>query len=175
MCEDSNLMDQRVLTYLKVALWLADRSPELSHIPLLSVLSLVCLVVPFVFWLWVTVPCVLACLALAGGWLRGWLCLSVAAGLGLRLGLLPLPCFPLYASSSAAYLLLVCAGALPGWCASVPCGLGCVSPLSPLPCCLVALPHTVSLVWVRRPGLRGSGVRGVPWLPRVGCLDPGHE
>ena len=159
-------MDQLVLTYLKVALWLADRSPSLSHIPLLSVLSLV---VPFASWLWVAVPCVLA---LAVGWLRGWLCLSVAAGLGLRLGLLPLAGCALYASSLAAYLLLVCAGALPGWCASVPCGLGCVSPLSPLPCGLVALPRTVSPVWVWRPGLRGVGGSGCAPVGGAGCLDP---
>ena len=35
VCEGLNLMDQRVLTYLKVALWLTDRSPVESH-PLCS-------------------------------------------------------------------------------------------------------------------------------------------
>ena len=34
MCEDLNLMDQRVLAFVKVGLWLADCSPVESH-PLL--------------------------------------------------------------------------------------------------------------------------------------------
>ena len=165
-----------MLTYLKVALWLADRSPSLSHIPLLSVLSLVCLAVPFASWLRGAVPSACPC-ALA---LAGWVALGLAVpvgGCGVGLGLLPLPCFPLYASSSAAYLLLVCVHPLP-WpgVAALRSGLlglaWAVLPAAPRSLCLVALPRTVSLVWVWWPGLRGSGVRGVPWLPRVGCLDP---
>ena len=172
-------MDQQMLTYLKVALWLADRSPELSHIPLLSVLSLVCLAVPFASWLRGAVPSACPC-ALA---LAGWVALGLAVpvgGCGVGLGLLPLPCFPLYASSSAAYLLLVCVRPLPRP-GLLPCGLGCwgwpglCSPLPLAPLCLVALPRTVSLVRVWRPG-SGCGVRGVPLVAEGGVvLTPGHE
>lgn len=155
------------------ALWLTDRSPQLSHIPLLSVLSLVCLVVPFASWLRVVVPCVLA---LAGGWLRGCLCLPAAAGLGCCL-YLAVPCMPRALQPICCwYVCTPCPGL--GCCPCVLCiwswaGLCSPQSLSPLPCGLVALPHTVSLVWVWWPGLRGSGVRGVPRLVGRGVLAPG--
>lgn len=167
-----------MLTYLKVALWLADCSPSLSHIPLLSVLSLVCLVVPFASCLRGAVPCVLA---LAVGWLRGFLCLPAAAAAGLRLGLLPLPCCPLCASSSTPVGIRECVRplALPhGCCPCALCALGpwTSSPAVP-PCPVVWSRYLTLSPWCGCGGLacggRGFGV--CPWLPRVGCLDPGHE
>ena len=169
-------MDQRVLAFVKVGLWLADCSPVESH-PLLHHHHLL-LDVLMPKGLCAALGCALVVPAPAlPGWVAGWL--RVASAYLPWCGVWVGPAAPswlcLVCLELAAYLLLVCAGALPGWCASVPCGLGCVSPLSPLPCGLVALPHTVSLVWVWWPGLRGSGVRGVPWLPGRGVLTPGHE
>ena len=167
-----------MLTYLKVALWLTDRSPELSHIPLLSVLSLVFLVVPFASWLWVAVPCALACLALAGGWLRGFLCLPAAAAAGLRLGLLPLPCCPLCASSSMPVGIRECVRplVLPHGCC--PCALCALGPWTSSPAVPLALwsgratshclPGVGVVAWPA--GVGGSGCALV--AEGGGCLDP---
>ena len=116
-----------MLTYLKAALWLADRSPELSHIPLLSVLSLVCLVVPFASWLWVTVPSACPCALVLAGWVALGLAVPVGGcGAGVEVGvaasaLLPFVCLEPCSLSAAgvcrcpAWLVCLCA-LWPGLC-----------------------------------------------------------
>lgn len=166
-------MDQLMLTYLKVALWLADRSPSLSHILALCVESCVSLASR----LGLAVAPSLACLACGLGCL-GWCAPArlVCHWCGVWVGhVVPVPLL-----SPVSACLCVCRRGgvclVSGWGAPAPCVLsapGLVAPLSPLPCGLVALPHTVSLVWVWWPGLRGSGVRGVPRLVGWGVLTPG--
>ena len=70
-------MDQQMLTYLKVALWLADCSPSLSHILAQCIESCVsCYPLPFGFgllrlvsWPWLSGGFGVSCACLR---LRGW-------------------------------------------------------------------------------------------------------
>lgn len=120
-------MDQLMLTYLKVALWLADCSPSLSHIlaqcaeSCVSCCSL-CLLAS---------GCCALCLPLRPGlgWLGCWVALGLAVpvgGCGVGLGLLPLPCFPLYASSSMPIYIRECVQPCLG---CRPCALCALGPL----------------------------------------------
>ena len=162
-----------MLTFLEAALWLTDRSPQLSHIPLLSVLSLV---VPS--WLRgclrpLPVPAP-ALPSLGCRMASGVACACLRLGLGLRPSAVPL-----CASSSMPIYIRECVHPLcPGLdCCPVawmPWLLGCApllspSPLSPGHSASHCLPSVRMATW-----LRGSGVRGAPAGCRGwGVLTPG--
>lgn len=159
-------------------LWLADRSPSLSHIPLLSVLSLVCLAVPLLLASGCLFPLLVPAPGLPGLGCRvasGVACACLRLGLGLGL----LPCCPLYASSSMPIDCGLCVPPCPGL-GLLPCSAVCpgywATP-SAVPCPFVWSRYLTLSPWCGCGGLAaGCGGSGCArWLPRVGCLDPGHE
>lgn len=155
-------MDQRVLAFVKVGLWLADCSPVESH-PLLHHHLLLDVLMPK--GLCAALGCALVVPAPAlPGWVAGWLRVASAylPWCGVWVGLLPPSWLCLVCLELAAYLLLVCAGALPGWCAGALWPGLCVPAVPPCP--VVWLRYLTLSPWcgVWRPGLWGSGVGVCP-------------
>lgn len=169
-------MDQLMLTYLKVALWLADCSPSLSHIPC-SVCCVLCVLLSLALWLRVVLCPVPAACPWLGCWVASGLPVpACACGVGLRS--LSLPCCPLCASSSMPVGIRECVRplALPHGCC--PCALCALGPWTSSPAVPLALwsgratshclPGVGVVAWPA--GVGGSGCALV--AEGGGCLDP---